>query len=187
MRRPNVLRPVVELFSDGEILDVNMLNRHCAFSAPQYFPLRRLKTYRDRVEINFRDRNRPPQIILIERTRMHFGNTRPWLTCYKCSRRCAKLYVSSIDVACRQCAEMQYRSQRQRRRARLKTRLEKVRSQLWIEDGKIIRPRNMPKGRSSKDISEQSARSNTPSSTADIIAQCSRITGIASVMQTADI
>src|SRR5262249_43316265 len=66
------------------------------------------------------------------------------LICYKCNRRCA-IYVSSIDVASRHCADLQYASQRQRRKARLKTRLEKVRGRLWIEGGKIIRPRNMPK------------------------------------------
>jgi hypothetical protein len=144
MRRPKVLRPIVELFSDGEILDVNMLNRRRAFSVPQHFVLRRLKTFPDHIEINFRDRNRPSQIILIERTRMHFGNTRPWLICYKCNRRRTKLYVTGIDVACRQCADLQYASQRQRRRQRLRTKLEKIRDRLWVEGEKIIRPRYMP-------------------------------------------
>jgi hypothetical protein len=83
-------------------------------------------------------------VILVERTRMHFGNTRPWLICSKCNRRRAKLYVNSIDVACRQCADLQYASQRQRRKTRLKTKLEKVRARVWIEGDKIIRPRNMP-------------------------------------------
>jgi hypothetical protein len=144
MRRLKPTRPTVELFSDGEILDVNMLNRRHAFSAPLHFPLRRLKTYRDHIELRWPNLDKAPQIILIERTRMHFGNTRPWLICYKCNRRCAKLYVSSIDVACRKCADLQYASQRQRRKARLKTKLENIRNRLWIEDGKIIRPRNMP-------------------------------------------
>ena len=75
---------------------------------------------------------------------MHFGNSRPWFICYKCNCRCAKLYVNSIDVACRQCADLQYASQRQRRKARLKAKAEKIRGRLWIEGGKIIRPRNMP-------------------------------------------
>jgi hypothetical protein len=144
MRRPKLTRPVVELFSDGQILDVNMLNRRQAFSAPLHFPLRRLKTYRDHIELGWPNLDKPPQIILIERTRMHFGNSRPWFICYKCNCRCAKLYVNSIDVACRQCADLQYASQRQRRKARLKAKAEKIRGRLWIEGGKIIRPRNMP-------------------------------------------
>jgi hypothetical protein len=32
MRRPKLTRPTVELFSDGEILDVNMLHRQGAFT-----------------------------------------------------------------------------------------------------------------------------------------------------------
>jgi hypothetical protein len=145
MRRSLLTRPTVELFSDGEILDVNDLYRRGAFSVPgMWFPFRRLKTFSDHVEINFRDRNRPPQIVLIERTGLHLGGARPWFVCYKCSRRRTKLYVNSIDVACRQCWDLQYASQRQRRKTRLKTRLEKVRGRLWIEGEKIIRPRNMP-------------------------------------------
>src|SRR5262245_40026763 len=81
--RPKLLRPVVELFSDGEVLDVNMLHRHGAFSTPQVFPLRRLKTYLDRSEIYFRDRARPPQIVLIERTGLHLGGARPWFVCQR--------------------------------------------------------------------------------------------------------
>ena len=130
MRRPKLTRPVVELFSDGQILDVNMLNRRQAFSAPLHFPLRRLKTFPDHIELRWPNRDKPPQIILVERTRMHFGNTRPWFICYKCNCRCGKLYVNSIDVACRQCADLQYSSQRQRRKVRLKTKLEKIRSRL---------------------------------------------------------
>jgi hypothetical protein len=146
MRRLKFTRPTVELFSDGQILDVNMLARNGAFSGPPlWYPFRRLKTFPDHIEINFRDRNRPSQIILIERTRMHFGNTRPWFICYKCNRRRAQLYVTSIDVACRQCADLQYASQRQRRNTRLRTKIEKIRGRLWIEGEKIIRPRYMPK------------------------------------------
>src|SRR6516162_609105 len=130
MRQPKLTRPTVELFSDGEILDVNMLNRRGAFLQPLHFPLRRLKTFPDHIELRWPNRDKPPQIILVERTRMHFGNTRPWFICYKCNCRCGKLYVNSIDVACRQCADLQYSSQRQRRKVRLKTKLEKIRSRL---------------------------------------------------------
>jgi hypothetical protein len=144
MRRSKFPHPCVELFSDGQMIDVNMLNRRGAFSGPgMWFPFRRLKTYPDRIEINFRDRTRPPQIILVERTRMHFGNTRPWLVCYKCSRRCAILYGSTIDVACQKCAGLQWACQRQRRKTRLQAKAEKIRNRLWRDGEKIIRPRNM--------------------------------------------
>ena len=141
MSRP---RPTIELFSDGEILDVNMLNRRHAFSTPLDFPLRRLRTYQDHIQLRWPNRDKPAQIILIERTRMHFGNSPPWFICYKCNRRCAKLYVNSIDIACRKCADLQFASQRQRHKTRLKTKIEKIRGRLWIEGEKIIRPRNMP-------------------------------------------
>jgi ribosomal protein L10 len=48
---PCVLGPVVELFSDGEILDSIELYRHGAFRRPNHFP----KTFPDHIEINFRD------------------------------------------------------------------------------------------------------------------------------------
>ena len=145
MRRPNVLRPVVELFGDHEILDVNELNRRGAFSRPMYFPFRnKLKTYPDRIEINFRNYDKPPQIILIAWTRLHLGGERPWFLCHRCGCRCAKLYLSTIDVACRICAGLQFTSQRQWRTTRLRAKAGKIRSRLDTnQDGKIIRPRNM--------------------------------------------
>jgi hypothetical protein len=137
--------PVVELFSDGEILDVNMLNRRGAFSASMEFPLRRLRTFPNHIELRWPNLDKPATVILVERTRMHFGNTRPWLVCYKCSRRCAILYVSTIDVACRRCAGLKWACQRQRRKTRLKAKAEKIRNRLWRDGEKIIRPRGMHK------------------------------------------
>jgi hypothetical protein len=141
--RPKLLRPVVELFNDGEILDVNMLHRNGAFSgSPMWFPFRRLRTYPDHIEINFRDRNRPPLVLLIERTGLHLGGMRPWFVC-ACGRRCGRLYVTSIDARCRVCSDLQFASQRQRRKARLQTKVENIRARLWIENNKPTRPHYM--------------------------------------------
>jgi hypothetical protein len=144
MRR-KLLRPVVELFNDGEILDVNDLHRRGAFSGPgMWFPFRKLKTktFFDYIEINFRDRNRPPLILPVERTRLHLGGMRPWFIC-TCGRRCGRLYLTSIDARCRVCSDLQFASQRQRRKARLQTKAENIRSRLWRDGEKIIRPRYM--------------------------------------------
>jgi DNA-directed RNA polymerase subunit RPC12/RpoP len=143
MRRPNVLRPTVDLFErDGSVIDVNDLHRRGAFVG-MWFPFKRLRTYPDRLEIKWPDHNKTPQIILIERTRLHLGGTRPWFLCYKCGRKVGKLYISSIDIGCRRCSDLQFVSQRQRRRARLKTKVEKIRNRLWFESGNPIRPRYM--------------------------------------------
>jgi hypothetical protein len=39
---------------------------------------------------------------------------------------------------------LQFTSQRQRRKARLQTKAEKIRNRLWIENNKLIRPYLMP-------------------------------------------
>jgi hypothetical protein len=143
MRR-KLLRPVVELFSDGEILDSYELYRHGAFRRPMEFPFRRLRTYRDHIELRWPNRDKSAQVILVEWTGC-LDAERPWFLCYKCGRRCAKLYINSIDVACRKCAGLQFTSQRQRRKARQKTKADKIRWQLWTEGEKIIRPRFMHK------------------------------------------
>jgi len=143
MRRPKLLRPTTELFErDGSVVDVNDLHRRGAFSTPMYFPFRRIKTFPDHIEISFRDRNRPALVLLIERTRLHLGGARPWFVC-ACGRRCGRLYVTSIDARCRVCSDLQFVSQRQRRKARLTTKAENIRARLWTEGEKIIRPRYM--------------------------------------------
>jgi hypothetical protein len=144
MRRPKLLHPTTDLFErDGSAFDVNDLAKRGAFLAPgMWFPFRRLKTFPDHIEINFRDRNRPPLVLLVERTRLHLGGSRPWFVC-TCGRRCAMLYVTSIDARCRVCSDLQFRSQAQTRKARLQTKAENIRNRLWIENGKPIRPHYM--------------------------------------------
>jgi hypothetical protein len=107
------------------------------------FPFRRLRTYRDHIELRWPNRDKPPQIILLDRTKLNYGGTRPWFLCYKCGRRCARLYVSTIDVACRKCADLQFKSQRERRKARLQTKAKKIRNRLWFENNKPVRPHYM--------------------------------------------
>jgi hypothetical protein len=146
MRRHKLTRPVVELFSDGEILDSFALNRLGAFDCPNgmAFPFRRLRTYRDHIELRWPNPDEPPQIIPVEYSRLNYGGAgRPWFLC-KCGRRCAKLYVNSINVWCRRCGDLQFRSQAQTRKARLVTKAEKIRNRLWIENNNPIRPRYMP-------------------------------------------
>jgi hypothetical protein len=106
------------------------------------FPFRRLRTYRDHIELRWRDRNKPPTVVLIEYTPLNYGGERPWFVC-PCGYRCARLYVTSIDARCRRCSELQFTSQRQTRKARLQTKAENIRNRLWIEGEKLIRPFRM--------------------------------------------
>jgi hypothetical protein len=108
MRRPKLLRPTTDLFHQGNTLDAYQLNRVGAFNQPMYFPLRRLKTFPDHVEISWPNKSKPPTVLLVEKTRLHFGGApRPWFICSQCSRRRAMLYVTSIDVRCRECSGLQ--------------------------------------------------------------------------------
>jgi hypothetical protein len=146
MYRPKLTRPTVELFSDGEIFDVNMLHRAGAFIRPMYFPFRRIKTFPDHMEIYFRDCNRPPQLVLIEHTGLHLGGARPWFVCYRCRRRCAKLYPTGVDYWCRRCSDLRFASQRQRLKKRLAAKAKNIRNRLWTDaSGKLVRPRLMYK------------------------------------------
>jgi hypothetical protein len=142
MRRPRLLRACVELFErDGSVIDVNDLHRRGAFSGPgMWFPFKRLKTFPDRLEIKWPDKNKPPVIVLIERTKLYLGGSRPWFICPRCRRRVGKLYDLRIDILCRKCYDLGYVSQRQRRKARLQTKAENIRNRLWFEDNKPIRP-----------------------------------------------
>jgi hypothetical protein len=145
MRRPSVLRSTTDLFErDGSALDVNQLNRTGAFSGPgMWFPFRRLKTFRDRLEISWPDKTKPPVIILVEYTGLYLGGSRPWFMCPRCQRRVGKLYQLSIDILCRKCYDLGYRSQAQTRKARLQAKVEKIRNRLWFENNKPIRPHYM--------------------------------------------
>ncbi len=140
-----LVRPTTDLSSDGEILNAYDLNRRGAFSRPMVFPFRRLKTFPDHIELRWPNPTKPSAVMLIERTKLNYGGTRPWFIC-SCGRRCAKLYLTSISVGCRICNGLQYKTQRERRKARLTDKAERIRSSLWVDAaGKPIRPRFMHK------------------------------------------
>ena len=146
MRRRKLTRPTTDLFHEGDTLDVHQLNRTGAFLRPTIYPLRRLKTFPDHIEINFRDRARPPQITLIERTALFAGalTSRPWFICSACSRRCGKLYVTSLGAKCNQCSGLQWTSQRQWHTTRLRVKAAQIRNRLDADPtGKPVRPRYM--------------------------------------------
>jgi hypothetical protein len=106
MPRPKLTRPSTDLFHDGDTLDAYQLNRVGAFNGPMVFPFRKLRTDRDHIEQHFPVRL--PQVIVIERTRAGIDAARPWFLCYRCARRCGRLYVNSIDILCRKCADLQW-------------------------------------------------------------------------------
>ena len=60
---------------------------------------------------------------------LNYGEKRPWLTCL-CGRRVGKLYRGSICLACRQCAEATYESQKKSRRGRLFRKATRIRAGL---------------------------------------------------------
>jgi hypothetical protein len=108
MRARHLTRPTTDLFAEHKTLDAYQLNRVGAFNGPMAFPLRKLRTDRDYIEQHFLVR--PPQVIAVERARAGIHAARPWFLCYRCHRRCARLYVNSIDILCRQCSDLQWLS-----------------------------------------------------------------------------
>lgn len=70
------------------------------------------------------------QHVPLERTPCHYGGTRPWFHCPRCSRRVAVLFLRSNGFACRHCQRVAYASQSDdlcgrtwRRQAKLEARL----------------------------------------------------------------
>jgi hypothetical protein len=148
MRRLKLTRPTTDLFHEGITLDVNQLNRTGAFSQPMHYVLRRLKTFPpDHIELSFpKTANRATQTILLERTALFPGalTSRPWFLCPTCSRRCARLYISSLGAKCDRCSGLQWTSQRQWHTTRLRVKGVQIRNRLDADPtGKPIRPRYM--------------------------------------------
>jgi len=52
------------------------------------------------------------QRISVVWTRCNFGGRRPWFICVSCNRRVGKLYHTGASLACRQCMDLWYTSQR---------------------------------------------------------------------------
>jgi ribosomal protein S27E len=143
MRRAYSPRPTTDLFDDSAVLDAIELYRHGAFAQPMHFPFRRLRTDRDHVERSWPDRNKPATVILVEHRPLHLGGAFPYFRCPQCAKLVRILYASSIDVSCRVCSDLQFASQRQRRKARLTAKARRIRNRLWSEAGKPVRPHFM--------------------------------------------
>ncbi len=75
------------------------------------------------------DREEHSERIVIQRTRCHFGGSRPWWFCPRCGRRCAILY-GHHRFLCRHCHGLRYRSQSESKAGRLLRRAEKIRARL---------------------------------------------------------
>ena len=67
--------------------------------------------------------------IVIQRTKCHFGGTRPWWFCPSCGRRCAVLY-GGRRFLCRHCHGLRYRSQNENKGERLLRKAERIRARL---------------------------------------------------------
>lgn len=68
--------------------------------------------------------------VQLVRTPCHFGGSRPWALCPRCERRVAIVYLSQGGLACRSCADLRYRSQRDTCIDRLVGRLARSRAKL---------------------------------------------------------
>jgi hypothetical protein len=70
--KPYAPTATTDLFYDGEILDVICaVTAH--FGGPMEFPFCRLRNYRDHINCAGPNRNKPPQIISVEWTRLRLG------------------------------------------------------------------------------------------------------------------
>lgn len=49
--------------------------------------------------------------IYVDKTPCHFGGDRYWFVCPSCSRKCSKVYIDKIGLACRKCCDLNYFSQ----------------------------------------------------------------------------
>lgn len=77
----------------------------------------RLTANKWRVDVTFREG--ATQRIPLIWTPCHFGGWRPWFRCLRCNRRVGKLYNSGASLACRQCMNLWYASQRRGAQSRL--------------------------------------------------------------------
>ena len=93
------------------------------------------------LRLNFSSNGTPvTQYVHLDRTPCHFGGTRAWLCCPRCSRRVGVLYLRGGNFMCRRCGRLAYASQSDdvmgsswRRQHRLERRL----------DDDLARPKGM--------------------------------------------
>lgn len=66
----------------------------------------------DHVSLSFAIDGAPMrQHVPLERTRCHYGGTRPWFQCPRCAGRVAVLFLRASGFACRHCQRVAYGSQ----------------------------------------------------------------------------
>lgn len=69
-------------------------------------------TFSDSMRLGFRVNGKETaQTFAIERTPCPFGGSRPWLRCWRCSRRVAVLFLRGERFSCRSCGGVAYASQ----------------------------------------------------------------------------
>jgi hypothetical protein len=84
------------------------------------------------LRLNFSSNGVPTtQHVPLERTGCHYGGTRAWMGCPRCSRRVGVLYLRGGNFMCRHCGRLAYASQSEdvmgsswRRQHRLEQRLD---------------------------------------------------------------
>lgn len=85
--------------------------------------------------------------VRIDRTPCHFGGSRSWFRCPRCSRRCAVLYgLSRRDgyFGCRRCLRLAYASEAESQLDRLWRKQRKLEARLiWLGGEVPIRPKGM--------------------------------------------
>ena len=84
--------------------------------------------------------------IPLARTPCHLGGFRTWAVCATCSKRVALLYVVNSRFACRRCADLRYRSQRECGLDRLGRKLQRTRAALSWQGSLLVPPGGKPAG-----------------------------------------
>lgn len=93
---------------------------------------------------DWKDGNYP---VRLDQAACKLGGQRPWFLCPArgCGRRTALLYIGSI-LACRQCHQLAYASQKEAAYDRVARRADKIREKLGWEPGILNRGGGRPKG-----------------------------------------
>lgn len=68
--------------------------------------------------------------VRLDTTPCHYGGNRVWFICQACGKRATKLYISQLNLSCRKCNRLVYRSQRQTKPDRLFLMASKISSTL---------------------------------------------------------
>ena len=73
------------------------------------------------------------QRIGLDRVPCPFGGSRPWFACPACGRHCGTLFLGRYGFTCRRCADLNYRSTRERPMYKSVNRADKIRARLgWV-------------------------------------------------------